>query len=517
MKSIYLALVAIILAAPAYTQSAPPTPTLTAGPEFKGLRFDWEPVAGATRYELEYKASRYSPFNQLGADLPASATSFTYRFPLHLFDWTFARYRLAACNATACTRSSEVSVSSLRRFAVGYFKASDSQPGMRFGIDTDITPDGLHFVSASAEAAYVFTRGAGGVWFQRAKLLPMASPFGAGVGTRVAISADGDTVVMGKPQYRHGESDPFGSGEVFVFQLDGGSWTRSRLYSGTRGDFGRWVALDDAGATLAVATGTVDRFVLIYRMVDGTWQPVRQVNSRGFCNDGTLSRDGSTLVQPCVSDGGTPSVRSYVQVHSGPNWTVREEVPLTMATTGPEGYGHSAVAVDDTGDTIAAQVYLPNINGAENQPAQVNVFRRTAGSYAQVAVLKPGAWRDSADQTTFGLALAISGDGGTIAVGDSLDNGLGTGPRAAPLWPGTERTGAVYVWRLRGEWRLANMVKPNYRPPDDRRLFGRTPIALNRSGHTLLLSDVGDASDAQGIGGDWSDDDAPDSGAVWLY
>jgi len=37
-----------------------------------------------------------------------------------------------------------------------------------------------------------------------------------------------------------------------------------------------------------------------------------------------------------------------------------------------------------------------------------------------------------------------------------------TGPRAAPLKPATDRSGAVYLYRLRNTLRLANMVKPNY-------------------------------------------------------
>jgi hypothetical protein len=150
-------------------------------------------------------------------------------------------------------------------------------------------------------------------------------------------------------------------------------------------------------------------------------------------------------------------------------------------------------------------------------PSQVNVFKRAAGVYSQVAELKPGAWRATDDQSNFGLAIALSGDGSTIAVGDARDNGLGTGPRAAPLIAGEARTGAVYVWRLSGTWRLANVVKPNYRPAEGELLFGRTAIGLNDNGQTLIIGERSEASDAQGIGGDWSDDDAPDSGAVWMY
>src|SRR5690349_16982530 len=95
--------------------TAPETPTLTAGAIVKGLRFDWEPVAGAGWYQLEYSAHRNAAFAQHGYDIDGSLTTTHYRFPLHLYDWTYARYRLAACNDVGCTRSPEISVSALRR------------------------------------------------------------------------------------------------------------------------------------------------------------------------------------------------------------------------------------------------------------------------------------------------------------------------------------------------------------------------------------------------------------------
>ncbi len=523
MRAFHVCLATLAFSGAALGQvAAPAAPSLTAGPDFKGLRFDWEPVAGATHYELEYKAGQSSAFVQLGNALPANATSFRYRLPLHLFDWTYARYRLAACNATGCTRSGEVSVSSVRRYAVGYFKAGDSQAGIRFGTDTDISPDGLNLVtsaplafndngglSVESGAIYVFRRGPNGAWEQRAKLLPELSP-GPGIAMRVSISADGNTVAVGMPQFFHEGGNYRTTGEVFVFHFDGTSWERTRLDPDARDDFGRWVALNDAGDTLAISAGTESTSVFMYRLASGVWQPVRElINAYRYCNDGALSGDGSTVVESCNGEFGIGN--AFVSIHSGPDWSVRTSLPLSMATpSGGWGYELSSVAVDTTGDTVAAQLHV--FGG----PAQVNVFRKTAGVYAQVAELQPGAWRTTADRETFGLGLAMSGDGGTIAVGDSLDNGLGAGPRAAPLNAGTARTGAVYVWRLRGTWRLANVVKPNYRPAADQRLFGRE-VALNGNGHTLIVGERGESSDARGIGGDWSDDDAFDSGAVWMY
>ena len=78
-------------------------------------RFDWEPVANAAWYELDYKANAGAAYVQLSNDYPASVTSARFRLPVHLFDWTNARYRVAACNSAGCTRSNAVSVSGLRR------------------------------------------------------------------------------------------------------------------------------------------------------------------------------------------------------------------------------------------------------------------------------------------------------------------------------------------------------------------------------------------------------------------
>src|SRR3954471_3578 len=143
MKTPACLLVALPMSVSAFCQTAAPAaPTLTAGAEFKGLRLDWDAVPGATWYQLEYRAHQSGPFVQQGDDFPATATSTRFSFPLHLFDWTYARYRLAACNSAGCSRSAELSVSDLRREAVGYFKSSQPQNYGNFGYSTDLSPDG---------------------------------------------------------------------------------------------------------------------------------------------------------------------------------------------------------------------------------------------------------------------------------------------------------------------------------------------------------------------------------------
>jgi hypothetical protein len=545
MRNLIICATALVMTSPLYAQTIPQAPQLTAGAEFKGLRFDWEPVAGATWYELEYKANQSAAFVKKGSNLPASATSYEYRFPLHLFDWTYARYRLAACNAAGCARSAEISVSNLRRDAVGYFKASNSTSDLAFGSDTDITPDGLNFVAAAPgetsdssglpPAVYVFRRGSAGEWLQRARLLPPEPPVQSTdyPVMKVQISADGNTVVLGMPNYPHGTVEEGAlddvSGEVFIFHFNGTSWVRSRLYAGagSRGSFGRWVSVNDAGDLIALGSGesvdpSIPRHAFIYRKVDGAWHGVRDIQARPgseYCDNGALSADGSTLVQNCrevmASDLGGVILRNYVRTNSGPNWTVREVMELEMAAESDFGRYSFGLAVDRTGSTIAAQIYMDAHGG--DGAHEVHVFHRD-GAYLRVAKLTPGAWQSRDLGTAFGFSVAISDDGSTIAVGDTFDTGRGTGPRAAPLLPGGPYAGAVYVYRLKNTWRLANMVKPNYLPvvPGNYIYFG-DKVSLSGNGQTLIVGEKSENSAAQGIGGDWTSEAAPQSGAVWMY
>ncbi len=541
MKTFFFCLVAMAAGASSHAQTSPPAaPSLTVGPEIKGLRFDWEPVAGATRYELEYKPYENSEFvHRWTVDAPA--TMIMFRIPLHLYFWTYAQYRLAACNDAGCTRSEAVPVSLLRKYAVGYFKPSQTRISQQFGDDTDLSADGRNFVSAapgdyiaSSEgpreggAIYLFRFNAG-VWRERVRLEPTIPPFVEGSNAMsVAISADGSTVALGMPDYFHEEFDEQ-SGEVFVFHHTGSNnWTRTRIRAGSRGEFGRWVGLNDAGDTLAVARGghanpDLPPKITIYKLIDGVWQPVRDINNRygrtEYCDKGVLSNDGSTVAESCHEGPiGSPPTRVYIRTHSGPNWTTRVDLPLEMTASSEYGYGHGGIAIDGTGNTVAAQIYAVDGPNAPEAPSEVHVFARTTeGAYSKVRTLRPGAWRTATQRNFFGRSISISGNGLVLAVGDTWDNGLGNGPRQAPLNPGEARTGAVYVYRYYDDWwYLYNMVKPNYHPDNAFETFG-SDVEFSANGVAMIVAEASESSNAEGIGGDWRNTDAAGSGAVWLY
>jgi hypothetical protein len=512
--------------------SAPAAPTLTAGAEIKGLRFDWDTVPGATWYQFEYRAHQTGAFVQQGDDFPATATSTHFSFPLHLFDWTYARYRLAACNSAGCSRSAEVSVSDLRRDAVGYFKASQSKERARLGREIDLSSNGYSLVATApgevtingmttdGGAVYLWQRRSNGTWYQRARLQALAhtvseigEPF-TDVQLEVATSGTGNTVAVGMPSYTREPADGY-AGEVYIFRFTGGAWTRTRLPHGPPAYTGQSVALSEDGYTLYVGTNGYNGEFQVFRNSSGVWRYLKTVSRpvSGFteeCYASYLSRDFSKVADYCSQPAtATQPARTYLRVFSGANWSVRTEIDLDYAGR----YGHTGIALDRTGDTVAIQFSRPAfITGT--QAGEVRVFTRAGATYSRVTTLTPGAWRTEDSRDHFGDVVSLSGDGHTLVIGDPVDNGRGFGPRAAPLLSGTDQTGGAYVYLLTDRWRLVNMVKPNSNiyPVT----FGNR-IRLSDTGKTLIIAAEGESSAANGIGGDWANKSRPASGALFMY
>jgi hypothetical protein len=522
--------IALAMSASAFSQTSPPAaPLLTAGAEFKGLRFDWDMVPGATWYQLEYRANQTGAFGQLGDDFPATATSTRFSFPLHLYDWTYARYRLAACNSAGCTRSAAVSVSALRREAVGYFKSSQPIGNGQFGFSTDLSPDGYTLATTapressgtSATASgriFVFRRGSDRKWVQRARLEARTdTTYNNYVELHVSISASGDTVAVAIPYQVVGPPAAH-RGVVDIYSWKNNVYVPTRLPPGTLEDIYS-ADLDDSGDLLAVRGRTATQEITaIYQLTNGVWVNVRSIPSTNeTCWNVKLTADGKKVVATCRSGGTEGQVdRDYVRVMSGNNWSTRMDFELDRPYLGDSHstHDHNAVGLDRTGDTIAVQT---RDEGPFSASANVKVYHLNGAVYQLVTTLHPGGWNPSDDTGDFGQTVSISGDGQAMAVGHPRDYGTGYGPRAAPLIAGTKPTGAVYVYRLTSSWKLVNMVKPNYVASTGYyRDFGQV-TSLSGTGKTLVVGMPDEDSWAQGIDGDWANAGRPGSGALFMY
>lgn len=124
-----------------------------------------------------------------------------------------------------------------------------------------------------------------------------------------------------------------------------------------------------------------------------------------------------------------------------------------------------------------------------------------------------GFWRSSVE---FGLRLGLSGDGNTLAVGSTRENGGTAGLAGDQADESMGNAGAVYVLVRDpvGAWSHRVYVKAS--TPDAGDYFG-TCVALSMDGSTLAVAASNEASSATGIGGDQTDDSAAEAGAVYLY
>jgi len=512
----------LVLAAftPLAARAAPAAPAVTVGAGIKSFRFDWDPVAGAARYELWQRASASAAF-QKAADFPATVTDARLAIAVHSFDWSGARFRLAACNASGCTNSSDIAVASLRLETPGYFKSSQPAVAETFGGDVDVSPNGAYMVAAApnadtsgvanAGAAYVFRRNSDGSWSQRTRLWPAIIQADGGLEMRVAISADGNTVAMGLPDIFHAQSDP-NSGEVYVFRYSGTSgWQRTRLPAVKRGSYGVWLSLDDAGQVLAVGR---DSGAETYIFTNGAWVLRRAIEDRTSpadnCPNGKISGNGRLLVEQCFNGSATAPSRSFLRIHSSYSQARRDlDLPRPSGVSNADQrYG---LSVDYTGDWIAAQ----NFNGR----MEVDIFQRVSGWHQFSQKVTSGQWQTS-KRSFFGQGVSLSSDGSVLAVGDPIDVGQGSGVQHGTLAAGSAPTGAVYVFKRTGSsWPVQAVIKPNYLLGPGggaAQAFGAV-LSLSETGTTLAVGQPLESSDAVGIDAAWNNTRRAQSGAVWLY
>jgi hypothetical protein len=121
-------------------------------------------------------------------------------------------------------------------------------------------------------------------------------------------------------------------------------------------------------------------------------------------------------------------------------------------------------------------------------------------------------WEDS-----FGRAVAISGDGLTLAVGAPSDISPATGIDGEWEFSPDYKidAGAVYLFDKGVDgWHLGGYVKASNTGMDDQ--FGLA-VSLSYDGQVLAVGAAGEDSAAAGIDGDQEDNSADDAGAVYLF
>jgi hypothetical protein len=228
-------------------------------------------------------------------------------------------------------------------------------------------------------AAWVFAR-SGSTWTQQGNKLTGSGEIGNGrFGLSVALSSDGNTALIGGP------NDNSNAGAAWVFVRSGSIWTQqgSRLTGGGEvgdGYFGSEVALSADGNT-ALIGGPNDN--LSYYPVGAAWVFVRsgstwtqqgtkltpsdEVGTGEFGYSVALSADGNTAL--IGSNSGTGA--AWVFARSGSTWT-QQGNKLTGSGETAAGHFGSSVALSSDGNT--ALIGEPDDPRAIDAPGAAQVF-----------------------------------------------------------------------------------------------------------------------------------------------
>jgi len=388
-----------------------------------------------------------------------------------------------------------------------YIKASNTQKSDSFGVSLAISNDGNTLaVGASGEqsiatgiggdqtdntargagAVYVFTR-RNESWSQQAYVKASNTQESDFFGASVAISSDGNTLAVGaflEDSAAMGidgdkeDNTAIDAGAVYVFTRRDGMWWSQQAYvkasNTARNDrFGWSLALRGDGNTLAVGAVSADGAgaVYIFTRNNNSWSQQAYVKASNtdwadrFGFSVALSDDGNTLavgdseeksaargIDGNQADNTARSAGAvYVFTHSNGTWSQQAYVKASN-TNSFDWFGWS-LALSNDGNTLAVGAYAENsaakgIDGAQASntaggAGAVYVYSRSNGTWVQQVYVKASN-TDGGD--LFGRSLALSGDGGTLAVGANEEDSATTGISGDQKDNTAPSAGAVYLY-----------------------------------------------------------------------
>jgi hypothetical protein len=433
-----------------------------------------------------------------------------------------------------------------------YIKASNTDQSDHFGASVALSHDGNTLAVAApwessattgidgnqsdnslrqAGAVYLFVR-TDSTWTQQAYVKASnAGRAGEGempgdgdqFGYSLGLSGDGNTLAVGAisedsaaQQVNGDQRDDTqqSSGAVYVFGRAGTSWTQQAYLKGSHLQAG-----DMLGFAVALS-------------VDGSTLVASAFDERG---------SGRTINGPRDNTAGGAGAL-YVFARQGNAW--RQEAYIKGSRTEATDQLGYVVAISDDGNTIAAgagdeDCLTPGVNppGCDNDSpprgtaniwvGAAYVFVRSGTTWTEQAFIKANNPRP---YNSFGVKLALSGDGNTLAVSAYLEDNAGQGVRAPERQPflivdhldpwrehrnQAEESGAVYVYtRSAATWTQRAYVKGSNTDAGDE--FG-SAVALSGDGRLMAIGAHNEDSAARGINGNQSNNSADDSGAVYVF
>lgn len=462
-------------------------------------------------------------------------------------------------------------------FQDAYLKASNTDVGDQFGVAVAMDGDtlvvgasredsdtngvnGAPFDNSAADAGavYVFVR-TGPVWTQQAYIKASNSDAGDTFGAAVAI--DGDTLVVGATgedssatgvDGNQSDNSTSASGAVYVFVRSGTVWTQQAYLKASNAQsfdfFGH--ALSLSGDTLVVGApleqsdsdliddGEADNSApgagaaYVFTRSGTTWSQqayLKAVDSDAGDNFGSsVALSGDRLIVGAPGeDSASPGVggdssddtaggagAAYTFSRSGTTWSLDDYVKAASPGAADQ-FGHAVGLSGDTfvvgalgEDSDSNSIDSGEADDSAPDAGAVYVFTEVAENLTQSAYLKAF---NSDTNDEFGRALALDGD--MLVVGARREQGGDDGVGANHLDNSANSAGAAYVFvREEGAWTQHAYVKASN--PDAGDFFAS---AVTTSAEFVVVGSFLEDSDAEGIGGDDTDNSAMNAGAAYVF
>jgi trimeric autotransporter adhesin len=248
-----------------------------------------------------------------------------------------------------------------------------------------------------------------------------------------------------------------------------------------------------------------------------------------------ISKDGLTLAVGATHEDGSlaggninstnnnslanaGAVYIYTRTSATAAWAFQAKLKPTQLEAS-DVFGN-AVDISADGNTIVVGSMLEDGSGTGVNPAHNNsasasgasyVFVRSGTTWSQQAYLKATAATKTSDQ--FGASVSISGDGNTVAIGATYEDGGNTGINPAETET-KSASGAVYVYKRSGStWTYNAYIKAHVVDASD--WFGNA-VALNSDGTTLAVGALYEDGSNVGIN-PLVNNSATNAGAVYVF
>jgi hypothetical protein len=273
-------------------------------------------------------------------------------------------------------------------------------------------------------AAWAFTR-SGSTWEEKAKLVGKEASGDAEQGSSVALSANGETALVG------GHVDAGGVGAAWVFTGSGSSWSQQgKKLVGAHGaeptiEQGTSVALSGDGNTALIGGPSAEKekgAVWVFTRASPTWKEQAKLPAGTGAGEKTgqgqsvaLSTDGKTALVGGPGEGEATGA-GWVFTRSGEAWSQQGGALLATEATPKEAQVGHSVSLSENGNTALLGGYHDDVSvGA------AWAFVRSGSTWGEQEKLVGTGSKGGFP--TQGSSVALSGDGFTALVGGAGDNG----------------------------------------------------------------------------------------------